>query len=1043
MKDIQQLIKKDNQQGKYTNIYPKTYTDAIIDKESGKSLHDILLSFNMYFLNYTGNTATTRLKVPAIVRKRGLWITYVKYDNNVYTEWYAGEQTDDTSWQDSANWRIGNNSLVGDITISSKGNWIINGTETEFKAVGEKGNTPLLRVANNRLQVSYDLGDTYRDITDNPVYTKFRWYGTTGDTQANNVGRIQASTDEGKTWTNMSNDFTNNLHISRYIGVNESLPTSGIEEGTIYAKGPYYAEDDTLNDNPIYRLWVYAWKGNTLAWQDNGEFTSIAAGIVQEPGDNENVVMSQKATTELEREVIYDVSAHNNGAVFESLQDLLSSSNLSTLIPTLVRCGGMSIRFIQDSVPNSDNKYVQFRYMLQYENTTAGINAFKNAANWQGIEEEAKFGSKNFVSSDGIKNGLSHIETKTNGISSILNKENIILEDIICGFNINTVNSVINISTKNASAGWGYAVCDCRPGDVFVITGKGGNAPLLWAFANSSWNKLSYAAQGASAIDLEITAPANATHLVLNFNLNTEPNSYVYRKSSITNDTFENRKTIEAEFGLEPITFEVGCSIVISNNTIDINSRDYGSIFACSVVPSVQGDVFGILGNGGNAASLWAFVDTNGVVLKRAAAAEVSKTIKYISAPANSAYAVFNANKNYRFSAFKKISNKEDNKNAIFPENGTDQLHSVINGVKFAEQLNDADIVFSDANAKWTNTPSMIILDGVVYSVFYENLLSEAENPNELQEVLAIYNISNQTLNRIIVSTIGDMFDGKNITSQYDSSIYNLNGVLYIVWNVCFDNANDYHLIYKTYDIQTGILSSANYCQFKVGETTSIFSASAINTLFQAKGISIPELSGAFTLMPKISIYSNKYYTGLGCTGSFNCIVCSSNFVTWEFVSQPPFGKAQYEPCVCVLNGFAHYLCRQAGERTLFYAKYDIVNRLWSNAVYIPSDQTRPDMYIEDSTVNMVIAPNDRWHLSIIKVRPGEYLSSPPLFQPRFQSIMNSMSFYPQIMVDNGQNYILFVRSYKKIVFTTFSSSYISIGEVLSKINTLFFTQLL
>lgn len=54
---------------------------------------------------------------------------------------------------------------------------------------------------------------------------------------------------------------------------------------------------------------------------------------------------------------IYDVSAHNNGVVFESLSALLSSSNLSTLIPISVRHGGMSIRFVQ----SSDNRYVQYR----------------------------------------------------------------------------------------------------------------------------------------------------------------------------------------------------------------------------------------------------------------------------------------------------------------------------------------------------------------------------------------------------------------------------------------------------------------------------------------------------------------------------------------------------------------------------------------------------------------------------------------------------------------------------------------------------------
>ena len=42
---------------------------------------------------------------------------------------------------------------------------------------------------------------------------------------------------------------------------------------------------------------------------------------------------------------IYDVSYHNS-ATFASLSALLSDENLSTLIPTEVRCGGMTIRFI-------------------------------------------------------------------------------------------------------------------------------------------------------------------------------------------------------------------------------------------------------------------------------------------------------------------------------------------------------------------------------------------------------------------------------------------------------------------------------------------------------------------------------------------------------------------------------------------------------------------------------------------------------------------------------------------------------------------------
>lgn len=89
MKDIQQLIKKNSQEGRYEDIFPKTFLDAVIDKESRTTLTDILSSFNMYFLSYTGSRETTRLEVPMSLRKQGLWITYVLYDGNTIIEWYG------------------------------------------------------------------------------------------------------------------------------------------------------------------------------------------------------------------------------------------------------------------------------------------------------------------------------------------------------------------------------------------------------------------------------------------------------------------------------------------------------------------------------------------------------------------------------------------------------------------------------------------------------------------------------------------------------------------------------------------------------------------------------------------------------------------------------------------------------------------------------------------------------------------------------------------------------------------------------------------
>lgn len=275
MKDIQQLIKKNSQEGRYEDIFPKTFTDAVKDKESGKSLIDILSSFNMYFLSYNGSIELTRLQVPMSIRKTGLWITYVLYDKTVVTEWYAGEAIDDDSWKSPNNWRGGSNMLVGDISISSDGYWVVNGVVTTTKAQGEQGITPMLRVgSNNYLQASYTNGSSWIDVSTNPVYTQFRvnnnkieqsldlgniWTVVSDNIAAwfrwqandNNLGRIQISRDNN-TWENFSPEFINRMLIKGFVA---NLPQSA-EYGDIYMVGPYYNQEDSEHVNPYYRMWV-------------------------------------------------------------------------------------------------------------------------------------------------------------------------------------------------------------------------------------------------------------------------------------------------------------------------------------------------------------------------------------------------------------------------------------------------------------------------------------------------------------------------------------------------------------------------------------------------------------------------------------------------------------------------------------------------------------------------------------------------------------------------------------------------------------------
>ena len=141
--------------------------------------------------------------------------------------------------------------------------------------------------------------------------------------------------------------------------------------------------------------------------------------ILQESGNSEDKVMSQKATTTAiadettrakaaEEAIIFDVSANNNDAVFESLQSLLSSDNLSTLIPTSVRCGGMTIRFIQ----SSDNKYVQYRLMTNAFSTTE--------SDWQGVDDAPTPNSDNFVKSGGVDARINADMLEINGRISVI-----------------------------------------------------------------------------------------------------------------------------------------------------------------------------------------------------------------------------------------------------------------------------------------------------------------------------------------------------------------------------------------------------------------------------------------------------------------------------------------------------------------------------------------------------------------------------------------------------------------------------------------------
>lgn len=138
----QQLVKKDTN-GKYSNVNPKSWIEAIKDKSTGKPLVEILQGINMYYLPYTGDIESTRLQVPMLLRKRGLWLVFEDYDDIIHIEWYDNKSIKDEDWIDSSNW-----------------------LNVDFSEGGGGGESALikLKLENNTLFISYNNGVSWSTV---------------------------------------------------------------------------------------------------------------------------------------------------------------------------------------------------------------------------------------------------------------------------------------------------------------------------------------------------------------------------------------------------------------------------------------------------------------------------------------------------------------------------------------------------------------------------------------------------------------------------------------------------------------------------------------------------------------------------------------------------------------------------------------------------------------------------------------------------------------------------------------------------------------
>lgn len=270
-----------------------------LEWQHNKMIDYFAKTINYVYLVYKSSPQATRNSLPNALRRKGIIICYENEEGEVITEKAVSVvKTSDDYWGLDTTWgRIDELSLSGDISVSSNGTWVINGKDTDVPSVGPKGRdglTPWLKTMDNKLFYGYD-GETWYECSDY-IAAWFRFEDN----------KIQISRDK-ETWSDLTSSFTQDLYIKGYLGSIEELP-SDAKQGDIYMIG----------EAAPYVMYVY----NNGEWVNNGPFTSIPVGVVQEPGDQDNVVMSQKACTDFffPKGNLHSISEDDYAALKESGQ---------------------------------------------------------------------------------------------------------------------------------------------------------------------------------------------------------------------------------------------------------------------------------------------------------------------------------------------------------------------------------------------------------------------------------------------------------------------------------------------------------------------------------------------------------------------------------------------------------------------------------------------------------------------------------------------------------------------------------------------------
>ena len=603
---------------------------------------------------------------------------------------------------------------------------------------------------------------------------------------------------------------------------------------------------------------------------------------------------------------------------------------------------------------------------------------------------------------------------------------------------VNTSGTIGNTITLDpgSTSGYLHAIIECKKDDKFIINVKGGNSPRAYAFLDADYKLLMLSKSNTTFTNYELVAPENSKWLVINTTtsgVNYKIEKKITSYEDIYNSIYGKTTPLKLQDGNITTNVDIGSTVSLTVNS--------SSTYKYDIIECEANDEFIVTGKGGNNPRLWAFLDSNNKLLSNSLA-NIQGSYK-IKAPINSAKLIINFNTvasgGYTVD---KVSLQNINENSVlknatdieelramynytdFKElyaTGNDYVHSYVCGLKFAENIKNHITDFKKPGDLMVHVSTFDIIDNVLYATYYANTRTASEDPTK-HTARFIYAQMNDLDNKtyIDLQDVGETFDGHTVQKIYDTiMLHKDNDTLYLMWTAQLDGV--YYRLYRTYTISTGTLSSISYNNFKVENSTQLFSTSGMLDAFEANNINHKALAGDIGIMQKLTsrVENEETYYYTGCyVGDFNCIIKSTDLITWEFVAQPNFyNNSQWENATYVIGNYVYYYMRQHSNVNYgLLTKYNLTTKVWDEPVKVYDCQSRSDFFEYNDKLYLVFAPKNRNNLAIMQINQSELSYSVII-----QNARVALCFYPFVVNHNGTLYMSFTYNRQNLYLVTFN----------------------